>query len=175
MNEMTPVMKWIFRFGAAAALVLVFLFYLASTSNEVVTQPIVYSHKIHIEAAGLTCTDCHSSVESSAAASIPNLEICSTCHSEEPLSQSPEELKLLDFVKEGKAIPWERVYHVPDHVYFSHRRHVTKAGLECTTCHGNIPEFTSPVSSQFLPMTMNNCMNCHRKNNVSNDCLACHR
>ena len=175
MKSMTPFMKWMVRVGVTASVLILFFVYFASTPKTDTTQPIVYSHKTHVETAGLTCTDCHTSVLSSSAATIPSLEVCSTCHSEQPISQSAEEKKLLEFVKQGKAIPWLRIYHVPDHVYFSHRRHVTKAALECKTCHGDVPEFTEPVASQFLPVTMENCMKCHRENNVTNDCLACHR
>ena len=175
MKSMTPFVKWIVRAGAAAGLLIFFLVYLASSSGNDITQPIRYNHKTHIETAGLTCTDCHTSVLSSSNASIPSLEVCSTCHSEQPISESAEEKKVLEFVKKGEVIPWQRIYRVPDHVYFSHRRHVTKAGLECKTCHGDVPEFTKPVASQFLPITMENCMKCHRENNVTNDCLACHR
>ena len=175
MNLTTPVTKWIIRIGSVLVLAAIVVVYVASTSNKVIHQPLVYSHKIHIEEAGLTCVDCHSSVETSSAASLPTLETCSTCHSESPISQSPEELKLLDFVAKSEPIPWKRIYTVPDHVYFSHRRHVTKGGLECKVCHGDVNELTAPASTQFLPVTMQNCMKCHRNNNVSNDCLACHR
>ncbi len=175
MNSKAYFVKWMVRAGVGAGLLIILLVYLATSSGNPVTQPISYSHKAHIETAGLTCADCHSSVLSSSSASIPALDVCSTCHSETRISDSPEEKKLLEYVSKGKPIPWQRVYHVPDHVYFSHRRHVAKAGLECKTCHGDISEFTEPVSSQFLPLTMENCMQCHRENNVTNDCLACHR
>ena len=81
----------------------------------------------------------------------------------------------MGYIAQESEIPWERVYRVPDHVYFSHRRHVTGAGLECEVCHGNVKEFTKPASSPAVPVTMENCMSCHRENNVTNDCLSCHR
>jgi len=175
MDKLTSPAKWTLRIGVVVVLGAVILFYLGSKTNSDITQPIAYSHKAHIETAGLNCTDCHSTVQTSQAATLPSLEVCSTCHSEQPISQSPEELKLLEFVKRAETIPWQRVYRVPDHVYFSHRRHVAKGELECAACHGNVGDFTLPASSQFLPLTMENCMKCHRENNVTNDCLACHR
>lgn len=175
MNLKTPVMKWFLRIGSVVILVVLVVIYVASTSNNVITQPLVYNHKVHIETAGLACIDCHTSVETSSAASLPALETCSTCHSESPISQSPEELKLLEYVAGERPIPWKRVYSVPDHVFFSHRRHVAKGGLECTVCHGSVSELIEPATTQFLPITMDNCMKCHRENNVTNDCLACHR
>jgi hypothetical protein len=138
-------------------------------------QPIVYSHKAHITTAGATCTDCHQHVEKGAAASIPDLAVCQTCHGDEPLSKSPEETRLQPYLKEGKEIPWRKIYKVPDHVYFSHRRHVVDGGIDCASCHGTMAEMTVPVSYQVVPVTMDNCVNCHRQRKVSTDCLTCHR
>ncbi len=172
LNPMTKrVIPYVITFGS---LILVIVGLMAFFPKNEIRQPLQYNHKVHVETAGLACQDCHASVLSSASATIPSLETCSTCHSE-PISKSPEEGKLLKFVTEGKEIPWKRVYSVPDHVYFSHRRHVTKAGLECNVCHGNVQEFTKPVTAPFVPVTMENCMKCHRENNVTNDCLTCHR
>jgi menaquinone reductase, multiheme cytochrome c subunit len=140
-----------------------------------VIQPIAYNHKVHIENAGLHCTDCHVHAMDMASATVPSLEVCQNCHSTEPVSKSPEELKVLKYVADKKEIPWIRIYKVPDHVYFSHRRHVTGGKLECAACHGNMNEQTKPVTTAFLPVKMVNCMNCHKQRKVSNDCLACHR
>ena len=148
-----------------------FLFERENTS----AQPIEYNHKAHIESAGLTCTDCHVLVETSASASLPRLETCAGCHSDGPMSSSPEERKLLEHITQGTEIAWRRVYVLPDHVSFSHRRHVKISNVKCEVCHGAVAELTQPVSSPFLPVTMENCMNCHRDNNVTNDCLSCHR
>ncbi|MBI3004413.1 MAG: cytochrome c3 family protein [Ignavibacteriales bacterium] len=81
----------------------------------------------------------------------------------------------MKYVAKAAEVPWERVYKVPDHVYFSHRRHVVAGRLECEVCHGNVQQFTMPVSLPEIPVTMENCMSCHRKHNVTNDCLSCHR
>jgi hypothetical protein len=160
---------------AAGSLVVLLFVYVLFTSANDTTQPIDYSHKVHIENVGLSCGDCHVYVEKSARASIPGLDICRNCHSEVPLSESPEEKKLLDYIAHGTEIPWKQIYSVPDYVFFSHRRHVVKGELACAVCHGHVAEFTRPVSSMVLPVTMENCMKCHREKKVSNDCLACHR
>ncbi len=175
MTTLSPMMKQSLTYGGLPMFIVIIIVLYAFTSGEKATQPLAYNHKIHIDNAGLTCTDCHTTVESSASATIPNLEICSTCHSDQPLSESGEEKKLLQFVSSQTVIPWKQVYNVPNHVFFSHRRHVTRGRVECKACHGDIKEFTTPVSSQFLQTTMENCMQCHRENNVSNDCLSCHR
>ena len=140
-----------------------------------VEQPIDYSHKTHVGTAGIACVDCHQSVESGIRATIPPLETCKGCHSDTPLTESPEEKKLLNYLANGGEIPWNKVYQVPDHVYFSHRRHVSRSKVSCQECHGDIASFVNAVSFQFLPVTMENCMKCHKERNVTNDCLSCHR
>lgn len=140
-----------------------------------VVQPIAYNHKVHIEEGGLECTDCHRYVEKMAAATIPGIEICQDCHGDEPISDSPEEIKLLKYIEKDSEIPWKRIYELPDHVYFSHRRHIVLGELDCSDCHGNVAELTAPARYPYLPVTMDNCINCHELHKVSTDCLACHR
>ncbi len=144
-------------------------------SQPKIKQPISFVHKIHIEDAELTCVDCHQYVETLAAATIPSIDICSDCHSDEPLGDSPEEIKLLKYINEGKSIPWQKIYSVPNHVYFSHRRHVTIGDIKCDSCHGKVEELTEPVPYPLWLPTMNNCIDCHKQNKVTYDCLACHR
>lgn len=147
----------------------------AISSGDEPDQPIAYNHKLHIETVGLECAECHRYVETSAAATLPPLEVCRSCHESDPLTESPEETVLLTYVADGTEIPWKRIYHVPDHVYFSHRRHVVLGELDCSLCHGVLQEQTTPVRSAFLEVKMENCMDCHREHKVTNDCLSCHR
>ncbi len=140
-----------------------------------ITQPISFSHKIHIEQAELTCTDCHKYVETMASATIPNIDVCADCHSDEPLGDSKEEEKLIKYIQDNQRVPWQKIYSVPHHVYFSHRRHVTIGEIKCISCHGNVEELTEPASYPLWLPTMNNCIDCHKKNKITYDCLACHR
>lgn len=137
-----------------------------------VKQPIVFNHKIHAE-NGLECLDCHQLFEKYASSGRPSLETCSTCH-EEPLGEGKEEAKLIEYVKSGKEIVWQRLYRVPEDVFFSHRRHVAIAGIECQVCHGSIGESSQPPSKP-LKITMEKCMKCHNEKKADNDCIACHR
>ena len=137
-------------------------------------QPIRYNHKLHIESVELICSDCHIYVESMPSASIPNISICGDCHSEDPITDSTEELKLIKYIKEQVQIPWQKIYSIPDHVYFSHRRHVSIGELECSECHGHIEEMTEPISSQAWIPSMENCIDCHNERKITRDCLACH-
>ena len=138
-------------------------------------QPLLYNHNVHVEEEGLECIDCHESVEQAAYATIPRLNLCLDCHDTEPMSESPEEAKLIAHIESEEEIAWNQVYRVPSHVYFSHRRHVTLGEVECSVCHGNVPEQMVPVQAPVIPLTMEWCMDCHTENKVSNDCLACHR
>src|SRR3990172_2009452 len=143
-----------------AAVLIVLIVWAVFGAQKVIIQPIAYNHKIHVEEAELSCVDCHSTVETMPAATIPNIEICQDCHSDEPISDSPEEVKLLKYIDEGEKIPWQKIYWVPDHVYFSHQRHVTIGELECTNCHGNVEKLTEPASFPVQIPTMDNCIKC---------------
>lgn len=156
-------------------IILITMVWIVLGAHQTIIQPISYNHKLHIEKAELKCVDCHQYVGTMAAATIPNIEVCSSCHSGEPLSNSPEELKLLKYIESGKRIPWKKIYSVPAFVYFSHRRHVTIGEIECSKCHGNVQELTVPASYPLRLPTMKNCIDCHKENKVTYDCLACHR
>ncbi len=136
-------------------------------------QPIHFSHQIHISKVGLPCTHCHYSVEKSAAAGIPPVATCMTCH-KSVATDRPEIQKLRRFWEDKKPVPWERVYKLPQrkYVYFSHKRHV-KAGLECVNCHGNVE--VMPVIKAVPKLEMGWCMSCHRAKNAPIDCATCHK
>lgn len=151
------------------------LLLLALSRSSGIDQPIAYNHKLHIETVGLSCSDCHVYASIKPSAGIPSNETCQSCHSETPLTDSSEELKLLQFISENKEIPWKVVHNVPDHVYFSHRRHVVGGDMSCSDCHGKVEEMTRPISVPTMKLTMEECMDCHKQKNITNDCLACHR
>lgn len=139
-----------------------------------VEQPLAFNHQLHVEESGMDCTDCHLYAESGARATIPNVTVCADCHSE-VLTESEVEARLVEYVEAEQLIPWRKVYWVPAHVVFSHRRHTAVAGLECEACHGPIAAAVEPVSRPFQPISMDGCMECHYEQGASNDCIACHR
>lgn len=151
------------------------LMFLCSCSNYVsYSQPILYNHKKHMEEAGLTCFDCHSFVTTHQKASIPNIEYCQNCH-KEAMTSSKEEEKLVGYINNKEQIPWIQVHRLPDHAYFSHRRHVTLGKLACQECHGDVAEMTLPFSRPAVSLKMEFCIKCHEKNRVNTDCATCHR
>ncbi len=137
-----------------------------------IKQPIRFNHKSHKE-QGLECNTCHQYVEEQTFAGLPKIEVCLECH-EEPISDSPEEEKIRSFHKEGMPIKWISLSNQPDHVYFSHRRHVRLGQIDCRVCHGDIDETTTPPRRPLVNLTMDTCMECHDKERENNDCLACH-
>lgn len=158
--------------GGVAALAVVGV--TLSLAFRPVEQPIAFNHRLHVEELGSECTDCHLYARTGMRATIPNLEVCSDCH-EEAQTESPEEARLVEYIQTAVPIPWRKVYWVPDHVYFSHRRHTAIADIDCSTCHGAIEAKETPVTRRDVRLTMGRCMACHEETGTSNDCILCHR
>ena len=160
-----------FLLGLAIGFLLFFLFINLSVDSKA-NQPIAFNHKKHME-QGLGCDTCHRHYKTETFSGMPDTAVCLECH-KDPVTQSPEEEKIRQFAKKGEAIPWKQIYREPDHVFYSHRRHVVLGKMECQTCHGTIGQSEKPPTTPFVQMTMGWCMNCHAKKGVTNDCLACH-
>ena len=120
------------------------------------------------------CVDCHLYALSGVRATIPNTRTCAGCH-DEAMTESPVEARLIEYIDADEPIPWQKVYWVPDHVYFSHRRHTVAAEIACTVCHGEVGDRTESLSRALVPISMDDCMHCHYEEGVSNDCILCHR
>ena len=157
-------------------------------------QPIHYSHKIHAGDNKIECKYCHSSARVSKTSGIPSLNVCMNCHksifeytgnaegpSAEDLANGytnefyTGEIKKLykavgwdeenqKYTGDTQPVEWVRVHNLPDFVYFNHSQHVSVGGVECQTCHGPVEEME--VMTQFAPLTMNWCLNCHKEANV---------
>lgn len=143
-----------------------------------VSQPIPFNHRIH-KANGLTCDTCHQSVFEKPAAGMPRVTVCMACHSGD-ITQNPAAQPYIDTIRRhaetGTDMPWVRLYTLPHHVYYSHRRHTAIAGLTCDTCHGDIGERESPPTQPIArTLEMDNCMECHEKLGAENQCAWCHR
>jgi hypothetical protein len=140
----------------------------ASNQGYAPEQPIPFSHKLHAGDNKISCTYCHSSVEKSRHASIPSLNVCMNCHSVVK-TDSPYIQQVKKAYTENKPIQWVRIHELPDYVYFSHKRHVAK-GVSCETCHGDVKQMQRV--SQFAPLNMGWCMDCHRGNTTPRNVLA---
>jgi len=137
-------------------------------------QPIEFNHKLHIEDVELECSTCHEYFDSGEHAGLPAIETCLVCH-EEAMTESMEEQRLIAMAGVDPEPVFNKLFKMPDHVYYSHRRHVAIAGLECATCHGAIASTTAPPGAALVRITMAMCIECHQENEVEGDCSSCHR
>jgi menaquinone reductase, multiheme cytochrome c subunit len=196
---------WIFFVvGLIVALIVGWLVYpalLYSTKS----QPLRFSHALHgpESSAGMECEDCHFFHEDGSFSGIPKLEKCMECHEdpESPLSDDPEEMKLLtEYVKPHKEIPWLVYSRQPDCVYFPHIAHVKMGNMECKVCHGDfgardeMPDYKVNRISRYSidiwgrnilgykknpwdRMKMNDHADCHKERGKErhNACFVCHK
>ncbi len=136
-------------------------------------QPIAFSHKIHAGDNAISCIYCHSGAEKGKTAGVPSANVCMNCHKgiKSGTNTGTEEIakiyKALDYDpntgvygKNQKPIVWTRVHNLPDLAYFNHSQHVVVGKVECQACHGDVKEMT--VATQFAPLTMGWCIDCHR-------------
>jgi formate-dependent nitrite reductase cytochrome c552 subunit len=101
---------------------------------------------------------------------LPGEAFCMGCH-QTVKAESPHIRKLAVAAREKQPLPWVKVYHLPEFVYFSHRVH-TKAGASCETCHGPVKE--REVITKEVAHTMRSCMACHTAAKAPNECSTCH-
>lgn len=121
-------------------------------------QPVPYSHELHAGKLGLDCLYCHTTVETSAKASIPPTETCMNCHA--TIKAEEESLVVVkESYESGMPIKWVRIHNLPDFVFFDHSAHVTR-GIGCVSCHGRIDTMEEVYQDQLL--TMGWCLSCHR-------------
>jgi len=152
-------------------------------------QPIHFSHKIHAGDNKIDCKYCHSSARVSKTSGIPSLNVCMNCHKsiyeyngETTVEYNKEfydsEIKKLyaavgwdddeqQYTGETQPVKWTRIHNLPDFVYYNHSQHVTVAGLECQICHGPVEEMEEVY--QYSPLTMNWCLECHKKTNIKTE------
>jgi hypothetical protein len=133
-------------------------------------QPIPFSHKQHL-VMNLECKSCHEMPDPGDFAGLPSTARCMSCHSEVK-RDSPSIQRLAGHHKDGKPVPWARVYRIPDYVFFSHKEHVARGRATCETCHGPVRE--REVLRKEKDLSMGACMECHRANNASVACDYCH-
>ncbi len=145
---------FIFLFGGTGYL----LFSDAKYKGFAPDQPIPFSHKIHAGEVGIDCRFCHSGVEKSMHAGIPDMDTCMKCH-QVIASDSPNIQFLRESYKAGTPVRWVKVHDLPDHARFSHRAHIAR-GFDCAQCHGEVQKMDKvEVVSDF---NMGWCVNCHR-------------
>jgi predicted CXXCH cytochrome family protein len=139
-----------------------------------VPQPIAFNHLKHTQDLGLPCSFCHRYVETGAHAGLPDEQTCATCHLN-PQGTSEEAAKVTELLTAGKPIRFNKLFRLPPDVFYTHRRHVGIAKLECTNCHGAIAESERPPKRALVKVDMDFCLDCHAERGQSEDCNSCHR
>jgi hypothetical protein len=130
-----------------------------------------FDHTIHAGKYGIPCLDCHVYADKSPVAGLPSGRKCMGCHKfvdkEKPAVQA-----LAAHVEAGEPLRWQRVFSIPDFVYFSHRMHV-RANVACADCHGDVAAMKTVAQARAF--TMGRCLGCHKERNATHDCLGCHK
>jgi len=124
-----------------------------------------FSHQIHAGKLGMDCRYCHTKIEKSPEANIPNVATCYGCHAENHVSTEFANVDRTKFIRDAydanESIPWRRVHKLPAYVRnFPHNIHLN-AGVSCYSCHGQIDGM--PIVNQRQPLSMGWCLDCHRK------------
>ena len=160
------------RQRSARTPVLVVLLVLVPAPAVAAQQPIRFSHRAHIEKARMQCVDCHEGAAARDIASIPSIRKCMLCH-QFIGKDLPEIVRLGEYWERKREVPWVRVYGFPKGaaVQFRHAPHA-RAGVACTECHGEVASMS--VAVKAVEHTMGTCVQCHRENGASDDCLVCH-
>ncbi len=96
------------------------------------------------------------------------------CHSTRQ-GTSEEAARVTELIEQGDSLRFNKLFRLPDHVFYTHRRHVGIAELECQNCHGAIASTERPPKRALVEVTMDFCMDCHREQGETLDCNACHR
>jgi hypothetical protein len=130
-----------------------------------------FDHTIHAGLYRIPCLDCHAYADRSPVAGIPSGRKCMGCH-KFVAKDKPAIATLASHVEAGEPLRWQRVFSIPDFVYFSHRMHV-RAEVACAECHGDVAFMKTVVQERAF--TMGRCMGCHRERNATHDCLGCHK
>lgn len=154
--------------AAAAGVALAFAYYAtpkALVAGYQPSQPIPFSHKIHVDQLGLDCRYCHSFVDVAGHSNVPTGNTCWNCH-QHVQRDSPKLAPLhrsMDVSHpnyDGKPIEWVKIHKLPDYAYFNHSAHVNR-GISCQSCHGDV--HTMEVVYQVNSLSMGWCLDCHRE------------
>lgn len=125
-----------------------------------------FNHQIHAGKLGMDCRYCHTKIEQSSEANVPNVATCYGCHAPQRVNASmtlatDQKVQFIrDAYDSDQSIAWRRVHKLPDYVRnFPHDVHLS-AGVSCFSCHGQI--MSMPQVYQSAGLGMGWCLDCHR-------------
>jgi hypothetical protein len=139
-----------------------------------VAQPVAFNHRTHAKDLKLDCQFCHQYVTGGAHAGLPDAKVCVMCHQVRQ-GRSTEAARVTELLARGDSLRFNKLFRLPSHVNFTHRRHVGIAKLACESCHGAIADRQRPPERPLVTIRMAFCLDCHRAKGQSVDCVACHR
>jgi hypothetical protein len=143
---------------------------LTNQPHTAAAQPVYFDHQIHTQVANLDCAFCHRTAATGVSAGYPDLQQCMFCHT--TIGEGvPEIEKVRQAWTAQQPLDWARIHRLPDHTRFPHDAHV-QAGVDCTTCHGNVQQMGQV--QQMRPLNMSDCVDCHRQTGAPTQCGACH-
>lgn len=171
-------MRYLAIVGLPAGALFIFVFYITVMAPGILRhqaqpapeQPIAFDHRVHVMDNGIQCGMCHRDAAIAPDAGMPSVQECMDCH-QVVGAGNPEIDKLRLAASDQRAIDWQRIYALPDHVQFDHAAHV-QAGVSCTACHGNVGEMREVTQKRSL--SMSDCVECHRQTNAPTECAECH-
>lgn len=151
------------------------LLFLAACEGEAILQPLVFNHRTHVR-SNVDCLACHEGVLDPRAEPMPAARVCVECHR----TDNPPKNVLERLGADGEPLLWQTTLRLPDHVFFTHVRHVDVAGLDCVACHLEIAVRKRPPS-HVRTFPMSRCLACHESAEqpsaraATTDCARCHR
>ncbi|MBD3291013.1 cytochrome C [candidate division KSB1 bacterium] len=152
-------------------IIVTFIFsnYILTRSGEKQDRSAVlkFSHQLHVEEAGMECSDCHGMVEESQMATdrnLPEKDVCETCHDVES-----EDNCTLCHVNMENLQSFENPQR---DYYFNHKLHVTSENMDCETCHSGI-EKVDMGDGEKIP-SREICNTCHNGLKATMVCMECH-
>lgn len=169
--------RWIWAgIAALTALAASSLLLGAARTRSVIVQPMPFNHEVHVKGEEMDCSDCHAGADEPVAG-FGAIRDCHQCHKEVQGDEDSDlQQQVRQFGKDRREIPWVQVNRNAGHVYFSHRAHVTIAGMSCEECHGDVGSMTTPPESPTPDLlSMDACMSCHAERGATLQCIACHK
>ena len=124
------------------------------------TQPVPFSHSIHVKQLGLDCRYCHDGVEKSWYSNVPAADTCINCHSAVRADDPKLEPVRASYKDANKPVEWVQIHKLPDYVYFNHSVHVNR-GVSCVECHGRVDQMDEVRHEKLFSMTV--WLDCHRE------------
>ncbi len=142
-------------------------------------MPLRFDHQLHVQDLHVKCVRCHVGARtstSSADSLIPPESACTGCHLIDRNNPEADTIppSRCDTCHVGfrPGTPVARVRVPPPNLRFPHKTHVDR-GIECTTCHADVP--TKSLATRADLPEMRTCLSCHHDGgDAPAACATCH-